>query len=111
VHKGYYFLMPLIDLGYKVVLIQSAGSVTKYGHLCIPTEEEDQDYLRNLDHVKVKVACFYAYDPEWGMTLTDGRDVDFGVAHHARHAGPEATMRFIVARAAYIAKQRPIRDP
>ena len=103
--------MPVIDLGRKVVLIPSAGSITIHRHLCIPMAEEDQDYLRNLDHVKVKVACFYAYDPDWGMTLTDGRVVDFGVAHHAYSAGPEATMRFIVARAAYIAKQRPIRDP
>jgi hypothetical protein len=102
--------MPVIDLGRKVVLIPSAGSITKYGHLCIPMAEEDRDYLRNLDHANVKVACFYAYDPEWGMTLTDGRGVDFGVAHHAYSPGPEATMRFIIARAAYIAKQRPIRD-
>jgi hypothetical protein len=106
VHKGYYFLMPLIDLGRNVVLIPSAGSVTIYRSLCIPVAEEDREYLRSLDHANINVVYFDAYEPEWGMRLTDGRYVDFGEAHRARHAGPEATMRFIVARVGYIVRQR-----
>ena len=100
--------MPVFDFGRKVVLIPSAGSVTIYRSLCIPVAEEDRTYLRSLDHVNIKVASFDAHEPEWGMELTDGRYVEFGIAHHARSAGPEATIRFIVARAAYIAKQRRI---
>jgi hypothetical protein len=98
--------MPVFDLGDGVMLIPSAGSVTFYRNLCIPMAEEDREYLRNLDHVNVEVANFHASDPEWGMELTDGRHVRFGAAHLAYRRGPEATMRFIVARVGYIVRQR-----
>jgi hypothetical protein len=98
--------MPVFYLGDGVVLIPSAGSITIYSYLCIPVAEEDREYLRSLDHVNIRVAHFAAFEPEFGMQLTNGRYIHFGAAHRAYHRGPAATLCFIAARVGYIVRQR-----
>jgi hypothetical protein len=98
--------MPVIDIGHSVTLLRSAGSITVHNHLCTPPNEEDVEYLRRLDPTLVGIRAVYSYEPEWGLAFTDGRNIHLGEDHHHyRYAGTANTMRAILARAVYLAKQ------
>jgi hypothetical protein len=97
----------------KTVLIRSAGAITVHGHLCIPPDEEDVEYLRNFDPVRSTFRHVRCSSPEWVAAFTDKRfedetkDVDFDIDHHhSRFRGPGNTCRFVIARFFYLSKLR-----
>ncbi len=109
--------MPVLCDKPKTVLIRSAGAITVHGHLCIPPDKKDVEYLRNFDPVKSTFGRVRCSSPEWVATFTDERfedqtkDVDFDTDHHhSRFRGPSNTFRFIIARSIYLNKIRGIRN-
>lgn len=101
--------MPVIPMGqavgYSVDFLLSSGYMLIYGSLCIPSDDNDRDYMDNLNPLVSNTTVVYLdiSEPEYDVTFSDGTIVRFDVLHRTRRSIADV-LRMLAFRGLYLAR-------